>query len=167
MSARSRRPDLHRRARAVPAAVVLTGMLSLMTAPPVLAQQTAHRPVLTATASETRRSAATDTIALRVDVRMSPGWHVGAFDPGKVGVPTRLAWDLPAGWTLGEERWPVPTREIVGRDTSFTLAGPFSVDVVLVKPPASHTRTIRGTLSYGICREVCIVGYRAVTFTLR
>ena len=36
-----------------------------------------------------------------------PHWHTYWLNPG-TGLPTSLAWTLPAGWKAGEIQWPAP-----------------------------------------------------------
>src|SRR5262249_37032283 len=43
-------------------------------------------------------------------LHMQPGWHVYWLNPGDAGLPTSVRWTLPAGFTVGELRWPVPQR---------------------------------------------------------
>ena len=104
-----------------------------------------------------------DTLAIRIALRMTPGWHVGSSHPGVIGVPSRVQWTLPGGWRVAEERWATPTQDIVGKDTSFVYAEPFAIDVSLVRPPQSHGGSVQAVLSYGICRDVCIPGRITLT----
>src|SRR5580700_6467224 len=41
---------------------------------------------------------------------MAPGWHTYWRNPGDSGLPTEIAWQLPAGFTAGAIAWPVPER---------------------------------------------------------
>jgi thiol:disulfide interchange protein DsbD len=97
-------------------------------------------------------------IEVRVDVAMTEGWHIGARQPGKVGIPTKLEWQLPKGWSVTSEDWPAPKAAPVGRDSAFTYTGPFSIHAILVGPKTTVKEPIQAVLSYGICREMCIPG---------
>ena len=98
------------------------------------------------------------TIDVRVDIAMTEGWHIGARQPGKVGIPTKLEWLLPKGWSVTSENWPAPKAAPVGRDSSFTYTGPFSIHASLVGPRATAKEPIQLVVSYVICREMCIPG---------
>jgi len=97
-------------------------------------------------------------IDVRVDIAMTDGWHIGARQPGKVGIPTKLEWQLPKGWSVTSENWPAPKTEPVGRDSAFIYTGPFSIHASLVGPRGTSQEPIQLVFSYGICREMCIPG---------
>jgi thiol:disulfide interchange protein DsbD len=48
----------------------------------------------------------------RVGLRIEhdPGWHTYWRQPGIVGVPTSLTWELPEGFLAGPIQWPAPER---------------------------------------------------------
>src|SRR5881275_1758079 len=54
---------------------------------------------------------ATLWIDLHLDI--APGWHTYWRNPGDAGLPTEIAWTLPAGFTAGDIMWPVPERFVV------------------------------------------------------
>lgn len=41
-------------------------------------------------------------------IRHDPGWHTYWRQPGIVGVPTQIEWELPAGFRAGELEYPAP-----------------------------------------------------------
>ncbi|HNI86392.1 MAG TPA: protein-disulfide reductase DsbD family protein, partial [Ottowia sp.] len=43
-----------------------------------------------------------------------PHWHTYWKNPGDSGLPTTLAWTLPAGFKAGEIDWPTPSRLPIG-----------------------------------------------------
>lgn len=96
---------------------------------------------------------------VRLLLSVPAGWHIGAERPGRVGLPTRVTWALPAGWRLAEVRWPAPRPDVVGRDTSFVYtARAVAIDAALAAPPGTPDGRVRVTVSYGLCRDVCIPG---------
>ncbi len=52
------------------------------------------------------------TVALRLAI--APGWHTYWRNPGDSGLPTTIAWQLPAGITAGPIEWPAP-QSVAGR----------------------------------------------------
>ena len=118
----------------------------------------AQRGSLTATLTGGRTTPASDTVALRIAVRMTPGWHVGAEQPGKSGVPTRLTWQLPAGWRVVATRWSPPTSALAGRDTVFEYGGPFAIETTLVTEGGRRSGTVEAFVTYGLCKDVCMPG---------
>jgi len=96
-------------------------------------------------------------------VAVDPGWHISWRRPGETGLPTRLAWSLPAGVRLMREVWPVPVVSRTPVGAQHTLEGEvpwlieFSTDGT-----GSADRLIGVTLRYGVCRDVCIPEQQAV-----
>ena len=146
-------------ARNAGAAVLLVAALS--------GRAAAQRGMLNATLTGRRTSPSSDTVALRIAVQMTPGWHIGAAKPGKFGVPTVLTWGLPAGWRVLAERWAAPTRSVVGRDTVFEYRGPFTIDATLVTQGGKRSGPVEAVVAYGICRDVCMPGQLTVTYVVR
>ena len=97
----------------------------------------------------------------------TPGWHIGAAQPGAIGVPTELTWRLPAGWRVLASRWPAQTSAVVGRDTVFEYRGPFAIETTLVTDGPQHSGPIQVVVSYGICRDVCLPGRLTLTYDVR
>lgn len=127
----------------------------------------AQRGSLSATLTGQRTTPTSDTLALRIAVQMTPGWHIGAVRPGSSGVPTQLTWGLPAGWRLLGSRWPAPTSTVVGRDTVFEYRGPFAIETTIVTTGGRHSGEVQAVVSYGICRDVCIPGRLTLTYEAR
>src|SRR5512140_3800024 len=57
------------------------------------------------------------TVALRLT--MDRGWHTYWQNPGDSGLPTTLAWKLPAGMRAGSIQWPAPQALPVGPLVNF------------------------------------------------
>jgi len=61
------------------------------------------------------------TVALRL--KMEKHWHTYWKNPGDSGLPTRIAWALPQGFSAGPIQWPAPRRINVGPLTNFGYEG--------------------------------------------
>jgi len=118
----------------------------------------AQRGSLAASLTGYRTAPTSDTVALRIAVRMTPGWHIGAEKPGSSGVPTTLTWQVPAGWRVVATRWPAPTPAIVGHDTVFEYARPFTIEATLVTHARRRSGPIQALVTYGLCKDMCIPG---------
>jgi DsbC/DsbD-like thiol-disulfide interchange protein len=139
-------------------------MLMTVVSTHAVAQQ---RGTLTALLDGRRTSPASDTVALRVAVLMTQGWHIGAEEPGKYAVPTELTWKLPEGWRIVGSRWPTPTRRVIGRDTTFEYGGQFAIATTLVTSAPNRSGRVEALLTYGICKNVCLPGRQKLTFDVR
>lgn len=133
----------------------------------VSATAAAQRGSLSATISARRTSPTNDTVTLHIAVRMTPGWHIGAAQPGTIGVPTELTWRLPVGWRLVSSQWPLPVSAVVGRDTVFEYRAPFAVDTKLVTEGPHRSGPVQAVIAYGICREVCVPGRLTLEYVVR
>ena len=108
------------------------------------------------------------TVALRF--LHDPHWHTYWLNPG-TGLPTSLAWKLPAGWTASDIQWPAPlvlrdkTGNIVGNGYENELFLP-----VTLTPPADLKPGTQVDLKAGaewlMCDEVCIPGNSDLTLAL-
>ena len=89
-----------------------------------------------------------------------PHWHSYWVNPGDSGLPTRLAWQLPAGFSAGEIAWPAPQRFNVGELFNFGYDG----DVVLpvqVEVPAGasgDSAHVEVQAKWLVCQDECIPG---------
>ena len=43
--------------------------------------------------------------------RIEPGWHVYWKYSGDSGIPTKIEWQLPQGFKVGDLQWPLPMRD--------------------------------------------------------
>jgi thiol:disulfide interchange protein DsbD len=97
------------------------------------------------------------TVALRL--RMRDGWHTYWRNPGDSGLPTTIAWKLPAGVKAGPIDWPAPMALPAGPLINYGYEGevflPSVLDVPIdVKP--GHKLAIAARADWLVCKETCI-----------
>src|SRR5688500_5269921 len=108
------------------------------------------------------------TIALRL-VHDAP-WHTYWLNPG-TGLPTTLAWSLPAGFTAGEIQWPAPhvlknrAGAVVGNGYDGELFLPVTIMAPADLQPGSNIE-LKAIAEWLMCEEVCIPGKADVTLSL-
>jgi thiol:disulfide interchange protein/DsbC/DsbD-like thiol-disulfide interchange protein len=97
------------------------------------------------------------TVALRL--KMDKGWHTYWQNPGESGLPTTLAWKLPAGLTAGPIQWPPPRALPVGPLINYGYEG----EVLLLTDIAATSAlssagpaTLQARADWLVCREICI-----------
>src|SRR5258706_6099571 len=56
-------------------------------------------------------------------MRMRAGWHTYWKNPGDAGLPPRIKWRLPGGFSAGPIQWPVPERISAGSRMSRRYQG--------------------------------------------
>jgi thiol:disulfide interchange protein DsbD len=97
-------------------------------------------------------------------------WHIYWINPGDSGQPPSFKWQMPAGFTAGEIRWPHPDR----MQTSKELVDyGYHDDVLLaltIHPPSAISN--RTPVEFGVeakwlvCREVCIPEHAQLRLSL-
>jgi thiol:disulfide interchange protein DsbD len=90
---------------------------------------------------------------------LEKGWHIYWVNPGDSGERPKMQWQVPAGFHVGEVRWPAPVRLSTGTVIDYGYEG----RVLLAAPvqvPADYMPgkpvTLSADIRYLICREVCI-----------
>ncbi|QJR16770.1 protein-disulfide reductase DsbD family protein [Usitatibacter palustris] len=91
-------------------------------------------------------------------LRMAPHWHTYWKNPGDSGLPTKIQWTLPEGWTAGPIQWPYPKNLPIGHLLNYG----YEEEVVLLvelTPPASAKpgmAAISAKADWLVCKDVCI-----------
>ena len=67
-------------------------------------------------------------------MRTNPGWHGYWLNPGDAGLPMDVKWRLPAGYSVGPLRYPVPTRLTVAGIMNYVYETDYAVLVRLKVP---------------------------------
>lgn len=106
------------------------------------------------------------TLALVYDV--AEDWHIYWRNSGDSGMPPVWELELPQGVTLGEPRWPTPSRyETAGVVLDNVLEGqvvillPLEIDQAMVASmveAGTGELTIRATSDWLVCKDVCLPG---------
>lgn len=94
-------------------------------------------------------------------IQHEKGWHTYWRQPGIVGVPTSMAWELPAGFKAGELEYPEPESVLMFR----IKAQGYERDVLLqtvITPPGNlklgDKVTLRGKATWMCCGNTCHPG---------
>jgi len=88
-------------------------------------------------------------------------WHTYWQVPGDSGLPTRIQWKLPPGWTAGPIEWPLPQRLPVGPLMNFGYEGEILLLTTLTPPvdlQAGSKVVLAARGDWLICKDVCIPG---------
>jgi thiol:disulfide interchange protein DsbD len=124
---------------------------------------------------EAQLLAATDAIVpgepLTVGLKLThqPEWHTYWQVPGDSGLPTRIEWKLPAGFSAGPIDWPHPKRLPAGPLVNFGYEGE-TLLVTTIQVPAELAAgtnvTLAGKAEWLECKDVCIPGDADIALTL-
>jgi len=87
-------------------------------------------------------------------------WHSYWINPGDSGLPTRLTWQLPEGFSASEIAWPVPKRFNVGELFNFGYDGDMVLPVQIEVPATAtgNTAHVEVQAKWLVCQEECIPG---------
>ena len=111
-----------------------------------------------------------ETVWAALRLRMDPGWHTYWKNAGEggLGLPTKIAWQLPPGVTAGEIHWPVPEKLVAADATTYVLSDEAAllIPLTLAKelPPGSLMLT--GKVSWLECQTACVPGKATVSAQL-
>ena len=107
------------------------------------------------------------TVVLRL--KMEKHWHTYWKNPGDSGLPTRIAWALPQGFSAGPIQWPAPRRINVGPLTNFGYEGEIFLLTDIQVPAglaAGSAVPITARADWLVCEEICIPGDATFSFML-
>jgi len=131
-----------------------------------LGARAAHTQASLVLSAETAKPG--DTVWAGVDLKMDPEWHTYWKNSGDAGMPTTIAWQLPAGVTAGDIQWPLPEKlppiEVTtyGYNDETMLLVPLKIGSNV--PPGPITLT--ANLTWLECKDVCIPVKTSVQATL-
>jgi thiol:disulfide interchange protein DsbD len=164
--------------RLIPVLLVLAGFLAGGAALPAAASGATGSAVVTTErvraellAHAPEGVAPGKTVWVGLQIRHQPQWHTYWKNPGDSGLPTTLAWTLPAGVTAGEIGWPVPRKLPLGNLANYGYEGTVLLPVPLTITPAFKPSLLASDLevklqaNWLVCRKECIPEEGA--FTLR
>jgi thiol:disulfide interchange protein DsbD len=99
---------------------------------------------------------------------MEKGWHTYWRNPGDSGLPTRVKWDLPAGFGASEIRWPYPIRFRTGPVVSYGYEHEVLLPVEVRVPVSVGGAEVRlaARVDWLECQEACLPGRAEVSLTL-
>ena len=97
-------------------------------------------------------------VELAIHMRTNPGWHGYWLNPGDAGLPMDVKWQLPPGYSVGELRYPVPTRLTIAGLMNYVYKDDYAVLVRLKVPEnARGTVPIRASASWLACTDkICV-----------
>jgi thiol:disulfide interchange protein DsbD len=96
-------------------------------------------------------------------------WHTYWRNPGDSGLPTRIKWSLPAGYSAGEIEWPYPKKLPLGPLMNFGYEGEVLHLVMIQTPksaPIGQKVTFGAKADWLVCADVCIPEEGMVGMTL-
>ena len=98
---------------------------------------------------------------LQIGLRLQhiPHWHTYWRNPGDSGLPTTLAWTLPAGAQAGPIDWPAPQRLPIGPLVNYGYEGDLLLPLRFTAPADAQpgsTLQLKAEANWLVCSDVCI-----------
>jgi thiol:disulfide interchange protein len=86
------------------------------------------------------------------------GWHTYWKEPGDAGLPTKLEWQLPEGFSASEIDWPEPTKFIEEGLITYGYTGTTLLPVTISPPTKLNNNTYNFTVKveWLACNNICI-----------
>jgi DsbC/DsbD-like thiol-disulfide interchange protein len=146
----------------------IAGLTMALAAPDAGAQVAPGRHVKASLVGETDAVRPGRPITVGVRLEMEKGWHTYWRNPGDSGLPTRVKWDLPAGFAPGEIRWPYPDRFQTGPLVSYGFEHEVLLPVEIRVPAAVAASEVRlaARVDWLECQEACLPGRADLSLTL-
>ncbi|MBS0332438.1 MAG: thiol:disulfide interchange protein, partial [Proteobacteria bacterium] len=115
---------------------ILAGLLFLLFAAlPVAAQPAAPtRHVQAELVADRTGIAPGETIHVALRQQIQKGWHTYWRNSGDSGEATRITWNLPAGWQVGDFTWPAPRQLPVGPLMNYGYEGEVLLPMAVTAP---------------------------------
>jgi thiol:disulfide interchange protein DsbD len=101
-------------------------------------------------------------------LQMDPTWHTYWRNPGDAGLPTKVRWELPEGFSAGELQWPHPIRFNTGPLVSYGYEHEVLLPVEIQVPPGLSSPDLHLTAraSWLECQEICLPGKAELSLSL-
>ena len=101
-------------------------------------------------------------------LKLDEDWHSYWINPGDVGEPITLTWDLPVGFSAGPIQWPYPEKIDAKPLRSYGYSNAVTFLVTITPPdklPESPV-TLSATADWLICKDVCLFAQETVSLSL-
>lgn len=105
---------------------------------------------------------------LGVELSMKSGWHTYYKESGDAGLPTKIVWKLPEGFTASELLWEKPEKF---NDSGIVTYGYKDKTLVgaTITPPANYSGAkvdFKADVKWLSCAEICVPGGTSVELSL-
>jgi DsbC/DsbD-like thiol-disulfide interchange protein len=102
---------------------------------------------------------------------IDPNWHIYWKNAGDAGIPTRVRWKLPPGFSAGPLQFPTPKRmELPGDILDFGYENSVLIFTQITPPadlPADFSGDFHADVNWLVCSDACIPGKDSLDLTLK
>ncbi len=96
------------------------------------------------------------------------GWHTYYKEPGDAGLPTKIKWQLPEGFSASEIDWPPPEKFAEGDLTTYGYNGKTLLPVTITVPAelTQQLYNLTANVEWLVCNQICIPESQIVNIEL-
>lgn len=119
--------------------------------------------------SDCKAIAAGAKFRIGLDLKLEPGWHTYYRESGEAGMPTKIVWDLPAGFTAAEPLWEMPHKMVDAGIVTYGYSDHTFMSSEITAPATlkpGQTLTFKAKVSWLSCKDSCIPGSANLSFSL-
>ena len=92
-------------------------------------------------------------------LKQEPGWHTYYKESGDAGMPTKIIWELPKGFSASDLLWEKPNKYDEGGIVTYGYQNHNLVAATITPPKdLKGKQTIRATVKWLSCHDSCIPG---------
>lgn len=106
-------------------------------------------------------------IEFLIRFNMKNGWHIFAQNPGEIGMPTQVEWQLPRGYDVLETSWskdkPFENEGIIQYGYGDTA---YYKTTIRPHPEILNKAPMKTKIKWLACKEECVPGHAEFEFTL-
>jgi len=96
-------------------------------------------------------------VQLGLEIQLDPGWKTYWRAPGEGGLPPRFDWSGSSNLESVSLAWPAPKRFTIGGMESVGYSEHVILPVEAALARAGEPLTVRLSLQYAVCREICML----------
>lgn len=108
-------------------------------------------------------------IAIRLQIKDE--WHAYWKNPGGIGMPPTIKWQLPEGFKASEIYWPIPERFVVYDEVSYVYKNEVWLLAKVLPPdnlPVDTAITLFGDVEWLVCSDMaCLPGKEGLSLQLK
>lgn len=150
----------------------ITALVGIVAAPALALCQTAtlsFSPIDVQLVTDQTGIRPNDSFTVGLHQSIQPGFHTYWRNPGTIGLPTQIEWNLPPGFKASPLQWSRPTHSQMAdyriwgyRDEALLLAHIEAPSRLSVGSPI----TLEAKVSWMCCGKQCYPGFKTLTITL-
>ncbi len=105
---------------------------------------------------------------LGVELTMKSGWHTYYKESGDAGLPSKITWHLPAGFTAGPILWQKPEKFNDSGIITYGYKDQTLIGATITPPPTFNAEKVdfKADVKWLSCAEICVPGGTSVSLSM-